>query len=58
MEECVPNAELSGGGARFLMCTFSHNKLCSNIFTAHLLFNLINSKTLKDPVKPRRECCL
>lgn len=58
MEECVQNAELSGGGARFLMCTFSHNKLCSNIFTAHLLFNLINSKTLKDPVKPRRECCL
>lgn len=51
MEECVQSAELSGGGAQFLMCTFSHNKLFSNIFTAHLLFNLNNSKTLKDSVK-------
>lgn len=52
MEECVQSAELSGGGARFLMCVlFSHNKLFSNIFTAHLLFNLNNSKTLKDSVK-------
>lgn len=58
MEECVQSAELSGGGARFLMCTFSHNKLCSNIFIAHLLFNLNNSKTLKDSVKPTRGCCL
>ena len=58
MEECVQSAELSGGGAQFLMCTFSHNKLCSNIFIAHLLFNVNNSKTLKDSVKPMKGCCL
>lgn len=32
-------------GARTFVCAFSHNKLDFNIFTAHLLFNLINSKT-------------
>lgn len=57
MEECGQSAELSGGGARFLMCTFSHNKLCSEIFIVHLLFNLINSQTQKGSVK-LRECCL
>lgn len=45
MEERVQRAELSGGGARSLMYTFSHNKPCSNIFTTHLLFNRINSQT-------------
>lgn len=44
---CTQTFRLSGGRALFLKCTFSHNKLLSNIFTAHLLFNLINNKDSK-----------
>lgn len=39
---CTQRTELSGGRELLLKWAFSHNKLCSHIFIAHLLLNVIN----------------